>query len=301
MWQIASIGEVLLDLLPTGARLGGAPAAAAWYCAETGAQGWLLSAVGEDKHGRRVLRDLQERRLPADYVVKNPAQPTGEVRVHYDANGKAIYHFLEDVAWDHLQMTPSWAELAGKVNAVIFGTVAQRAEESRKTIYEFLDAAAPDALRLFDLHLRYPYYSSEILEQSFRRASAAKMSRSELPVVARWLGMDGADGESVAKVLMERYPALRCIALTRGEDGSLLFTRGKIYECGGFYADQFVNGSGSGEAFSVVLCLGILNGADLQAVNEEANRAACCVCCEPDTLAPLSDEVLDNLQKARII
>ena len=113
MWQIASIGEVLLDLLPTGARLGGAPAAVAWYCAETGAQGWLLSAVGEDKHGRRVLRDLQERRLPADYVVKNPAQPTGEVRVHYDANGKAIYHFLEDVAWDHLQMTPSWAELAG--------------------------------------------------------------------------------------------------------------------------------------------------------------------------------------------
>ncbi len=301
MLQIAALGEVLLDLLPTGARLGGAPAAAAWYCGEMGATGRLVSAVGEDKHGRRVLRELQERHLSDDYVAKCAELPTGEARVHYDENGKSSYHFLEDVAWDHLQFHAGLESLAGTSDGVIFGTLAQRSEESRRTIYKFLDTVSPQALKLFDLHLRYPYYSSEILEQSFLRATGAKMSQTEIGVVSHWLGMDGAGAETVARKLLERYSALRFVAVTRGEEGSLLLDRRKVYECGGFYADQFVNGSGSGEAFAAVLCLGVLNGADLQAVNEEANRAACCVCCEPDILAPLSDEVLDSLQKARII
>ncbi len=301
MLNITTIGEVLLDLCPTGARLGGAPACAAWYCVELGACSTLLSAVGQDEHGSHIQKELRTRHLSLEHVSVLPDFPTGEARVHYDENGKASYRFLEDVAWDHLRWGPAVASLAQGTDGVIYGTLAQRSEESRKTIYEFLDRTSPDTLRLFDLHLRYPYYSSEVLEQSFSRATVAKFSRSEFPVVSRWMGMEGAGAEQVTRALLGRYPSLRLVAFTRGEEGSLLVEREKIYECGGFYADQFVNTSGSGEAFSAVLCVGLLNGADLQAVNEEANRAACCVCCEPDTLAPLSDEVLDNLQKARII
>lgn len=301
MLQIAAIGEILLDLLPTGARLSGAPAAAAWYCCEMGAQGYLVSAVGDDKHGHRILRDLQERHLSTDYLPCREGLSTGEARIHYDENGKSSYHFLEDVAWDHLQMDGVASALAAKADGVIYDTLAQRGEQSRQTIYDFLDHTAERAVRLLDVHLQYPYYSSEILHQSFRRATAARISLSDLSAVSRWLGMDGAGSEGVAKALLDRYPSLRCVALTRGEDGSLLFERQRVYECGGFYADQFVNSSGSGAAFCAVLCMGLANGADLQAINEEANRAACCVCCDGQTLAPLSDEVLDSLQKARII
>ncbi len=301
MWQIVALGEVLLDLLPMGVRLGGAPAAAAWYCGEMGAQGWLVSAVGADKHGLRVQRELQQRHLAVEYVRRCIGMSTGEARVHYDENGRACYHFLEDVAWDHLYMDEELSRLAAKADGVIFGTLAQRGAQSRQVIYEFFERMPSNAVRLLDLHLRYPYYSSEVLDESFRHATAAKITLSELPVVARWLGISGANAEYVAKTLLERYESLRCLALTRADEGSLLFERGRIYECGGFYADQFANSSGCGEAFCAVLCLGLLNGVDLQTVNEEANRAACCVCCEPDTLAPLSDEVLDCLQKARII
>lgn len=301
MPQVAAIGEVLLDLIPTGARLGGTPASLAWYFAEMGARGWLVSAVGQDKHGLRVLRELERKGLSPEFVFVKEDAATGEARVHFDENGKASYHFLDDVAWDGLQMTPPLLALASRLDGVVFTTLAQRGEKSRRAIYEFLDHTAPDAVRLFDLHLRAPYYSDEVFEQSFRRATAAKMSASELPALARWLGKEGASAENACRALLEKYPNLKLAALTRGDEGSLIFDRDGVHECGGFYADRVANTSGSGDVFAAVLCMGLLNGADMDAVNEEANRAACCVCAEPEALVPLSDEVLDGLQKAHII
>ena len=301
MLHIAAIGEIFLDLLPTGVRLGGAPAGVAWYCAEMGAQGLVVSAIGNDQHGWRVQRELQERHLPADYVAQLDEQSTGEARIHYDENGKSSYHFLDDVAWDHIPYGAILEGLAAGIDAVVYTTMSQRAEESRQTVYSFLDKTAAHTLRFLDLHLFAPYYNDEILDQSFRRASVAKIRQSELPVIAQWLNISGASAEETARMLLGRYTGLRFVACTRGENGSILFDRVRAYECGGFYADQFMNSYGCSEAFSAVLCLGILNGADPSLINEEANRAACCVCSEPGALVPFSDEVLDNLQKARII
>ena len=301
MTEIAVIGEVLLDLMATGVRLGGAPAAEAWYCTEMGAKCYLVSAFGQDEHGNRMKRELASRHLPLDYMTQMPHSFTGEAHIHFDETGRLTYHFTEDVAWDHLQMTPALEDLARRVNGVIFGTLAQRAEESRRTIWSFLDKTSPQAVRVLDLHLKSPYYNTEILHESFSRATAAKINQREIPVLARWLGKEEMGVEDTVKRLFAQYPLLRCVALTRGEDGSLLFDRQHVYECGGFYADQGPNPAGCAEVFCAVLCLGLINGADLQTINEEANRAACCVCNEPDLMASLSDEVMDSLQKASII
>ncbi len=301
MWQIAAIGEVWLNLLPTGVRLGGLPAAAAWYCNEMGAKGILVSAVGKDKHGWRVQRELQQRGVSSEFVALLEGQFTGEVRIHYNENGSPSYHILEDCAWDHLAMTAPLAQVAGQVDGVIFDTLSQRSPDSRRAVYEFLDKTDSHAVRVLALHLRAPYYTEEILEQSFRRATIAKITHSELPFLAKWLNIPGAGAEETAHTLLGKYEGLRFVACTRGENGSLLVDRTHIYDCGGFYADQFVNSYGCAGAFSAVLCLGALNGADLALLNEEANRAACCVCEDAACLVPFSDEVLDNLQKARII
>ncbi len=301
MTKIAVLGEVLLDLMTTGVRLGGAPAAEAWYCAQMGAQSYLVSAFGKGEHGQRMQRELKDKHFALNYIMQMENAFTGEAHVHFDETGRLSYRFTEDVAWDHLSMTSALEDLAHCVNGVIFGTLAQRAEETRQTIYSFLDKTSPQTVRLLDLHLKKPYYNTEILDQSFARATAAKINQREIPIVARWLGKEDMGVEETVKHLFAKYPSLCCLAVTRGEDGSLLFDRQHVYECGGFYADQGPNPSGCAEVFCAVLCLGLINGVDLQTINEEANRAACCVCNEPDLMTVLSDEVMDTLQKANII
>ena len=49
---ILSLGEVLWDLFPDGERFGGAPANFACHAAIQGADVTMLSAVGDDQHGR---------------------------------------------------------------------------------------------------------------------------------------------------------------------------------------------------------------------------------------------------------
>lgn len=43
---VVGLGEVLWDMLPDGKRAGGAPANVAYHAAHSGAEGWLVSAVG---------------------------------------------------------------------------------------------------------------------------------------------------------------------------------------------------------------------------------------------------------------
>ena len=57
-------------------------------------------------------------------------------------------------------------ELAGRADAVCFGSLAQRSERSRKTIRRFLGSMRPDATRVFDINLRQSYYSAEVLAES---------------------------------------------------------------------------------------------------------------------------------------
>ena len=48
---VVGLGEILWDLLPEGRQLGGAPANFAYHCHALGAEGLVVSAVGEDEDG----------------------------------------------------------------------------------------------------------------------------------------------------------------------------------------------------------------------------------------------------------
>jgi len=54
--KVVGLGEVLWDLLPHGACLGGAPANFAYITTLMGDQGIVASCVGEDSRGLEALR-----------------------------------------------------------------------------------------------------------------------------------------------------------------------------------------------------------------------------------------------------
>jgi len=284
------LGEVLWDMLPGEKQFGGAPANFAYHAKALGADGYVVSCVGDDPLGREILDRLDRLELNRGCVAVDGEHPTGTVSVKLDAGGKPTYTIHEGVAWDCMAAMPGLVELAGRADAVCFGSLAQRSAVSRVTIRRFLAATAADCLRIFDINLRQHYYDAETVEASLQAASVLKLNDEELPVVAELLSLGSTQNEEQAlNVLLERYE-LRLIALTKGPAGSVLLAPGQSYMHGGF-ATAVADTVGAGDAFTAALAMGLIDGTDLEGVNERANRIAAYVCSRPGATPDMPDEL----------
>src|SRR6185436_9095284 len=90
-FTVVGLGEVLWDLLPTGAQLGGAPANFAYQAAALGARAMVVTRVGDDDLGSAVVSRFRCMNLPRETVQVDPDHPTGTVAVTLDNRGAAHY------------------------------------------------------------------------------------------------------------------------------------------------------------------------------------------------------------------
>ena len=134
-------------------------------------ESYAISAVGKDDLGDRIVEELE--RYGLKYIVERVDFPTGTVQVTLD-NGDPSYLIPEDVAWDNIPITPQAIEVVKRADAICFGSLAQRSPVSSQTIYTLLAAAPQTAIRYFDINLRAPYYSKELILHSFEVANVLK-------------------------------------------------------------------------------------------------------------------------------
>ncbi len=272
---IVGLGELLWDLLPEGKKPGGAPANFAYHARALGDEGLPVTRIGADPLGEELRGRLAALGLPSDYVQVDPQAPTGTVHVALDSRGVPTYTITPEVAWDRLDWDPPLAALAARVDAVCFGSLAQRSPVSRATIHAFLSATRPGALRVFDVNLRQSWWSPEILRDSLGRSSIVKLNETELPVVLQALGLAaGAAGEagweSGCRALREAF-GLAQVCLTLGAEGSLLCTAGQTLRSPGVKV-RVADTVGAGDAFTAVLCHHWLRGSPLARTAQAANR-----------------------------
>src|SRR4051812_41196737 len=88
---VIGIGEVLWDMLPGGRQMGGAPANFAYHAAALGAEGVVVSRVGNDPLGREILNRLDALGLGHQFVSTDPDHPTGTVDVRIGDRGIPSY------------------------------------------------------------------------------------------------------------------------------------------------------------------------------------------------------------------
>src|SRR5579871_5924588 len=276
--KIVGIGEVLWDLLPKGACLGGAPANFAYITTLMGDQGIVASRVGEDSRGIDALRRMEELGLDIDHVQTDRQCPTGVVKIELDAKGQAKYEFVQPVAWDRLEWNEDWQQLAKQADAVCFGSLAQRSEKSRTTIRKFLAEASANTLKVFDVNLRQCYYSEDILAESMRLADIVKLNDEELPKIMELYKLTFKDELSSAKKLQEKF-GLKILCVTRGDRGSILVRGRDVSEHRGFRI-RVADTIGSGDAFTAGLVHEYLHGASLDLMNEVANLVGAWVASE---------------------
>lgn len=271
---VAGIGELLWDMLPSGKQLGGAPCNFAFHAMKAGCTGYTISAIGRDDPGNELLDTVGQLGLPADLIQRN-SFPTSTVTIKLNELGHPDYTIHEQVAWDHMQLTPEMLGKAGKFDAVCFGSLAQRNPESENTIVSLIKAVRPDCLKVFDINLRQAYYNREIILQSLTLSDVLKLNDDELPVVAGYTGITG-DLESQLNALADRY-SLRYIVYTMGSKGSIIAGSGgySFIEAPGVEVADTV---GAGDAFTAVFTAGMLKGLPLPVVHRKATETAALVC-----------------------
>ncbi len=283
---VAGIGELLWDILPGGKELGGAPANFAWHVHALGMTGLVVSCVGDDDEGREIVARLDALGCRHDLVSVDPLHPTGRSTVSLDDSGVPSFRVHENVAWDFIPFTPLLSRIAEKVDAVNFGTLGQRCPVSRETTRSFLARTRPDAIRLFDLNLRPPHYTREVIEASLALATVLKLNTGELSVLSRMFGWPDDEFERLRR-LADTF-GLGLIALTRGERGSVLYASGRVSVHEGFRT-RVVDTVGAGDAFAAALVVGMLRGSDIDVINDHANRVASYVCSKRGATPELPD------------
>jgi fructokinase len=274
-FKIIGIGEVLWDLLPSGAKLGGAPANFAYHAHALGATACVVTRVGHDELGWKIRRRFEEQGIADGTVQVDEDAPTGTVTVALSENGIPNYVIHEKVAWDRLQVTHAALDAIREADAVCFGTLAQRSELSRTSIQRLVAAAPAEALRVFDINLRQKYFSGEVIEQSLRLANVLKLNDGELPVLAKIFSLTGSTRHQLE--LLAQMFSLQLVALTRGPAGSLLFQNGQWSDCPSSPI-EIVDTVGAGDAFTAALVMGLLGKMELDEINFLADEVARYVC-----------------------
>jgi fructokinase len=272
---VVGLGELLWDMLPEGPQLGGAVSNFAVMAARLGNNGAIATRIGTDPLGREALALLKTTQADTAYIQEDFSRVTGTVTVTMQ-DGQPQYTIHEPVAWDFLEFTPHWLALAEQADAVCFGTLAQRSPASRRTIDSFLHETRPECVRIFDVNLRAPFFSSEIVEQALELATIFKLNSDEMPQVLSLLGFPEAAGTTPdfllkgARQIIDQFP-VQLVAITLGPHGSLLVTRNEVDRHPGYPA-EVVDTVGAGDAFTAALTHYYLRGAPLSQLNTAGNR-----------------------------
>ena len=269
---VVGVGELLWDVFPTGKRAGGAPINFVYHATQLGAEGYAVSAVGNDAFGTEILQELAKNHI-ANYI-DSLTYPTGSVKVELN-NGIPSYTIIENVAWDHIPLTQKSIDLVKKADAICYGTLSLRHPDSRNTITTLLSYARKDALRFYDINLRQHYYSKELIEELLKLANVFKVNDEELLVIKDLFGVKGTD-EEVCKYFMDKYN-LKYVILTAGEKYSIVYsqTEKSYIETPKVSVADTV---GAGDAFSGAFVQGILMGKSLQEAHKQAVEISAFVC-----------------------
>jgi fructokinase len=181
-------------------------------------------------------------------------------------------------AWDFIAFAAEVEKAVADVQAICFGSLAQRSPVAAATIQRVVAAAPFEALKIFDINLRQDFYNRELIEQSLNLANVLKLNEHELTVLEKMFGLGGSRAQTIER-LADRF-GLSVIALTRGANGSLLFQGGNWSDLPGERVNV-VDTVGAGDSFSAALTLGLLNRVTLIDLHRIAANVATHVCACP--------------------
>ncbi len=287
-FTIAGIGELLWDVFAEKEALGGAPVNFTYHVNALGAAGVPVSTVGADHRGSKALEELARKGVKTSAISVCTDYPTGYVDIELNDDGSARYRFPDGVAWDYLEINNAAEKLKKGLDAVCFGTLAQRSDQSRRVIQGYLKGLDKKTLKIFDVNLRLHFYSVPIIEESLMLADIVKLNDEESAVLAELFNIIPEEKDFL-KTLVQRF-SLSMVILTRGSAGSLIVTADEISEQRGSTV-RVVDTVGAGDSFTAAVAIGYLQGLPLEEIHLRASERAAYVCTKRGAMVAVPDHL----------
>ncbi len=275
-FKIAGWGEVLWDIFLEVKTLGGAPANFCFHAQQLKAEGYIFSCVGEDEFGKEAKKLFKDFKLNTTGIQVSKHFPTGSVIVSLDQMGKPFYEINENVAWDHIVLDASQKKIAQSLDAICFGTLAQRNPKTQQALFKTLAITPPHCLKVFDVNFRQEYYNREMVKNSLERANIVKMNQQEFEEISIMFSLSQNTEKGILS-LIEEFD-LKMGIITLGEKGSIMATKKDFIFHIPTSKIDIVSTVGAGDAFTAVVVMGLLNQMPLNRIIREASDLAAHVC-----------------------
>lgn len=285
-YDVAALGELVIDMLPAGsgpgdrlfaAKPGGAPGNVAAGVARLGLKAAMLSKVGPGAFGDLLIETLGGAGVETRGIVRATSAPTALAIVSADAAGERDFIFYREGTAD---TTFAAADLdLGIVRASrvlhlgsLFLATPMSAEAQRLAV---LEARQTGVVISTDVNFRPSLWSDRAAmlatgREAVATADIVKVSEDELRALT-------GVSEIVDAVRLLWHERLKVLAVTQGAMGAELFTAKHRTRIAGFRT-TVVDTVGCGDAFMAALLAGLL-GSDLTRLEEadllRIGRVAC--------------------------
>ena len=257
--EVICFGEVLYDVFPTHRKIGGAPLNVAIRMASLGINTQIISRVGNDKIGKELIQFIEENGVDTSSIQIDETFPTGEVIVKLDSKGSASYTINYPVAWDKIACVPEDEINVKKADALIFGSLVCRDSVSHQSLLEIINYSK---YTVFDVNLRAPFYTKELLINLMMQADFIKFNDDELYEISEYMNSPYNSLEQNIRFISEKTNT-KHICVTKGNHGAVLYYDGKLYYNSG-YKINVVDTVGAGDSFLASLLAKLLLGNDPQ-------------------------------------
>ena len=267
--KAVSFGEVLWDVFPTHKKIGGAPLNVALRMQSFGAEVAMVSRVGADEDGDAIVSFIKENGVNTDFIQSGTDYKTGVVHVMINDKGNASYDILYPSAWDKIKVEEHLIDKISEADVFFFGSLSARDEDSRSTLMHLLENN--NTFKVFDVNLRAPYYTFELIKELMIKADFIKLNDEELLEISQKMGSPYHSFEQNIKFIAEQTGTTQ-ICVTKGAFGAVLYSNDKFY-CNSGYFIKVVDTVGAGDSFLASLLTKLLRGKSPQ----KALNFACAV------------------------
>ena len=251
---ITCFGEILWDVLPTSKQPGGAPMNVAADLRNFGLNAQLISRVGSDDLGRELLDFLAAKGIPTELIQMGQSHLTGVAKANVSDSNEVTYKILQPVAWDYIMPEPGLIDVVKQSDLFVYGSLAARSPQTHETLLALL-AVSPR--KVFDVNIRAPHYSRQLVEELLYMADIAKLNEHELIEISGWY-----NHELELKIAMQQVRArygLETLCVTLGPDGAALLNEAGFFRQMGFPV-EVADTIGSGDAFLAGFLYKMLQG-----------------------------------------
>ena len=273
--RIVAIGEVLWDIFPHDTRLGGAPLNFAVHARKLSHPVSLVSALGNDDLGRQAAEQIASLDIDVTFLRVGVPCPTGTATVNLAPQATSPFTIHRPAAYDAMSFTNGdLVRLKQKQPAwLYYGTLFASSVSGRAVLNCVLDGL-DNTVKFYDVNLRPPYDSPELVAQLLERADVVKLNEEELHRVHKFTGLAGST-ETFCREGSARF-GWKAVAVTLGSRGCALFAGNLYVEERGLPVDV-ADTVGAGDAFAAAFVHGLSFGWPLREIAKFANRVGALV------------------------